>query len=127
MFYQQNLFQLYYIQNDTTNDMLHTVIEGEPGLGKTELAKILGEIYCSFTNFNRFNSIKRCDLIGEYLGQTVAGQKRQYGDVFLEGFAELMPGAAETAIGITLQKRKANKIKQIGLPSQVIVGKKPFA
>ena len=25
--------------------MLHTIIEGEPGVGKTEISKILGEIY----------------------------------------------------------------------------------
>ena len=49
---------------------------------------------------------------GEYLGQTVAGQPRHYGDVITEAIAELLPGTLETGIGITLQKRKDNKIKR---------------
>lgn len=38
---------LYYTQNleEENKDMLHTVIEGPPGVGKTEIGKILGEIY----------------------------------------------------------------------------------
>ena len=38
---------LYYTQNleNENKDMLHTVIEGPPGVGKTEIGKILGEIY----------------------------------------------------------------------------------
>ena len=39
--------------------MLHTIIEGEPGLGKTELAKILADIYCCLRNFNKFHSLKK--------------------------------------------------------------------
>ena len=68
IFYQL-LFFLQRLDNEN-NDMLHTIIEGEPGLGKTELAKILGDIYCSLKNFNKFYSVKRSDLIGGYLGQT---------------------------------------------------------
>ena len=49
---------------------------------------------------------------GEYLGQTVAGQPIHYGDVITEAIAELLPGTLETGIGITLQKRKDNKIKR---------------
>jgi hypothetical protein len=52
--------------------MLHTIIEGEPGVGKTELAKILGKIYKAmgycYNDIVKF--VKRSDLIGGYLGQT---------------------------------------------------------
>lgn len=63
---------LYYIQNENTNDMLHTVIQGPPGTGKTEVAKILGKIYLklSFLSSNKFITARRSDMIGEYLGQT---------------------------------------------------------
>jgi len=40
---------LYNLQNfeDGNSTMLHTVIEGNPGTGKTEVAKIIAEIYFS--------------------------------------------------------------------------------
>jgi hypothetical protein len=83
---------LFFVQDlhDKNNDMLHTVIQGAPGVGKTMLGRILGEIYSSLgvienpkssTSINRyleeseapkpiFNLIKRDDLIAKYLGQT---------------------------------------------------------
>ena len=67
---------LFYLQglDDTNKDMLHTVIEGEPGVGKTEIAKILGDIYGSLgiLSTGKFYSVKRADLIGSYLGQTAS-------------------------------------------------------
>ena len=65
---------IFYLQGlDTHNlDMLHTVIQGKPGVGKTEIAKILGELYCVLGILSKgtFKSVKRADLIGSYLGQT---------------------------------------------------------
>ena len=65
---------LFYLQGlDIHNkDMLHTVIEGNPGVGKTEIAKILAKIYNSLGILTKgtFKSVKRSDLIGSYLGQT---------------------------------------------------------
>jgi SpoVK/Ycf46/Vps4 family AAA+-type ATPase len=54
------------------NDMLHTVITGSPGVGKTELGKILGRIYkeIGILEKGHFRIVSRSDLIGEYLGQT---------------------------------------------------------
>ena len=66
----------YYLQGlaDKDNDMLHTVIEGPPGVGKTELAKILGKMYQKYRNNggdgDNFVIAKRSDLTGGYLGQT---------------------------------------------------------
>ena len=34
---------MYYIQNEESVDMLHTVIQGSPGTGKTVLAKIIAK------------------------------------------------------------------------------------
>lgn len=56
------------------NDMLHTVITGPPGVGKTELGKILGQVYTALGVLSKgtFNIATRSDLIGKYLGHTAA-------------------------------------------------------
>ena len=38
---------IYFIQDfqDKHSDMLHTVIQGPPGVGKTMLGKVMGEVY----------------------------------------------------------------------------------
>lgn len=66
---------IYFIINNENiyeNNRLHTVIQGPPGVGKTEFGKILGEIYLGmgFLKNNKFKMVKRSDLIGQYLGQT---------------------------------------------------------
>lgn len=81
---------LYFLQNFEDNkDMMHTVITGPPGVGKTMLGYVLGEIYYKLgvikkfkdkkkfpSPFNekeidfKFNIAKRSDLIGEYVGHT---------------------------------------------------------
>ena len=55
--------------------MYHMVISGPPGVGKSTVGEVLGEIYCklglirSDKNY-KFVKATRGDLIGEYLGQT---------------------------------------------------------
>jgi ATP-dependent 26S proteasome regulatory subunit len=58
--------------------MMHTVIEGPPGTGKTEVARIIGRIYLAMGILRNKNFIKatRSQLIAGYLGQTaIATQK----------------------------------------------------
>lgn len=54
------------------NDMLHTVLTGPPGVGKTELGKILGKVYKEMGILSKgtFKLVTRSDLIAGYLGQT---------------------------------------------------------
>jgi hypothetical protein len=56
------------------HDMLHTVITGPPGVGKTELGKILGEVYrgMGILKTGKMKIVTRSDLIGKYLGHTAA-------------------------------------------------------
>ena len=65
-------FVLYFLQNNQNDAMLHTVIEGPPGVGKTQLGKILAEIYAALGVIpsEKFKLVKRTDLIGECLGHT---------------------------------------------------------
>jgi len=76
---------IYFIQNlnnnstnsstnssTNNNDYLHTIIYGPPGCGKTEIAKIIGELYSNIgiLKKNTFKKVTRSDLIAGYLGQT---------------------------------------------------------
>jgi SpoVK/Ycf46/Vps4 family AAA+-type ATPase len=68
---------LYFIQGlhinkNTEGDYMHTIIYGPPGTGKTEVAKIIGKIYCKIGILNKgiFKKVTRSDLIAGYLGQT---------------------------------------------------------
>jgi hypothetical protein len=56
------------------DDMLHTVITGPPGVGKTELGKILGQVYKAMgvLSSGHMHIASRTDLIGKYLGHTSA-------------------------------------------------------
>ena len=67
LFYSLNL-------DDHNNDLLHTVIEGEPGTGKTELALALSKVYLKMgiLTKNVFIKVRVSDLKGEYLGHSAA-------------------------------------------------------
>ena len=87
---KQNLIDniIYFLANiNDSEDMLHTVITGPPGVGKTKLGKIIGDIYFNLgilkgnttkkrkkskiKSYN-FKIVKRSDLIGKYVGHTAA-------------------------------------------------------
>ena len=61
----------------TSGDFMHTVIYGPPGTGKTEIAKIIGKIYCKMGILKKgtFKKVTRSDLIAGYLGQTALKTK----------------------------------------------------
>lgn len=63
-------FFLHKLNNK--NEINHIVITGEPGVGKTSIAKIIGKIYLAlgFLKNDEFVEAKRSDLIGQYCGHT---------------------------------------------------------
>jgi replication-associated recombination protein RarA len=63
---------LYFVQGIEETVMLHTVLEGPPGTGKTTVSHILSKIYSKLGIFRKtkFNVVRRADLISEYLGGT---------------------------------------------------------
>ncbi len=59
--------------------MLHMCFLGNPGTGKTTVARIIGKIFSEMkllSNKGNFIEAQRCDLIGEYVGQTAPKTKR---------------------------------------------------
>jgi hypothetical protein len=66
------IFYLQKLDGNGLNDMLHTVIQGPPGVGKTELGRIIARIYLAMgiLKNDKFKIVKRADLIGKYLGHT---------------------------------------------------------
>jgi hypothetical protein len=65
---------LYYLQGFETRNqnMLHSVIEGPPGTGKTQLGKILAHVYCGLgiIETSKFKYVRATDLIGDHVGAT---------------------------------------------------------
>lgn len=65
---------LYYLQRfeSKNRNMLHTVIQGPPGVGKTEVAKILCQVFVAMGAIKneKIVTARRKDLVGEYVGHT---------------------------------------------------------
>ena len=63
---------LFFVQGVDESIMLHTVIEGPPGTGKTTVANIMARIYSKIgiLKKEKFNIVRREDLVGQYLGET---------------------------------------------------------
>ena len=90
---------IYYLQDleDTKDNMMHTVIKGPPGVGKTKLGKIIADIYYNMGilknyNYNHrfeeyrnrypFKIARRSDLIGRYLGETAIKTQKVIDDCY---------------------------------------------
>ena len=77
---------IYFIQNlhvgNKVGDFKHTVIYGAPGTGKTEVARIIGQMYSKIgvLKNNTFRKVTRNDLIAGYLGQTAIKTKQVIND-----------------------------------------------
>lgn len=59
-------------------ERLHWVLEGNPGTGKTTIAKLIGQVYkeCGILPNGKTLKVTRSDLVGEYVGETAQKTRR---------------------------------------------------
>lgn len=95
MYFTQGLF-------NKNEDYLHTVIYGPPGTGKTHVGRILANVYSGLgiLKTNKFNIIKRTDLVGKYLGHTAQKTKKALeecigGVIFIDEAYSLAPNRGD--------------------------------
>lgn len=64
-------FIFHYIQNQNTKDLTNFLICGDPGVGKTTLAKIIGKILSKLNIVkNNITVINATDVCGAFIGET---------------------------------------------------------
>lgn len=100
----QLLYQiLFFCQNLQGAEMMHTVLMGPPGVGKTTVAQLIGKIYTKlgFLTKGTFKSVGREQLVGQFLGETAIKTEKVLksaigGVLFIDEAYSLGNGSSDT-------------------------------
>jgi SpoVK/Ycf46/Vps4 family AAA+-type ATPase len=88
IYYLQKLDRRLETEEENVNlyerDMLHTVVYGGPGTGKTTYIEVLAKIYAALGILKsaKVSYVKRSDLIGQYLGHTAVKTRKAIEEAF---------------------------------------------
>jgi hypothetical protein len=98
-------FVAHFLHDGTNNGMLNTAIYGGPGVGKTDLGKILCMIYSALeiVPSEKFKLVRASDLIGEYVGHTRQKtmkviEEADGGVLFIDEVYSLMSGSGNKSL-----------------------------
>jgi ABC-type oligopeptide transport system ATPase subunit len=90
---------IFFAQGLNNGEMMHTVLSGEKGVGKTTVGRILTKIYSGlgFLSKGTFKIVKRTDFIGKFLGHTAEKTEKLLkkcigGVMFIDEAYSLGPG-----------------------------------
>jgi SpoVK/Ycf46/Vps4 family AAA+-type ATPase len=88
IYYLQKLDRRINGEEESVNvyerDMLHTVVYGGPGTGKTTYIEVLAKVYAALGVLKtaKVTYVKRSDLIGQYLGHTAVKTRKVIEEAF---------------------------------------------